>query len=229
MSKSRANNIVRMDWLRNLTPTGRRSATKARKLAMYLSYGRGRQAEQLQRPQRGQWLDQSGHVQSHQEVIDWVNQQGKENLFTHQFILSVKDGQLTPEAFNRAMSAGGTLFQEWRLISHNDSRYAHAHAISFGQQEVLVKSQAFKEWWQGVRQALEREQQQTLEQERQLKLEQSIEQAVNGPSLKQAAEQTAGQSLKEQKQEQVLEKFENLVEIEPVEEQQQQSSWGLGY
>lgn len=237
MSKSRTTNIVRMDWLRNRTPTGRRSATGARKLAMYLGYGRGRHAEQEQRAQRGQWLDQKGEIRSQQEVIEWVNEQGKENLYTHQFILSVKEGQLPSEAFNRAMSAGGGLFQEWRLISHNDSHYSHAHAISFGQKEILVKSEEFKEWWREVRQALEQEQNQALQQERQLQqeqalkqeqqAEQSIEQAADGPPLEQSAEQEVGRAAEEQ--EQALNQSEAAVEIEPVEEQQQQSGWGLGY
>ena len=132
MTKSRTNNIVRMDGLRNRTPTGKRSATKARKLAQYVAFGRGRMQEQMERPQRGQWLDQSGKVVTHEAVLDWVNREGKENQFTHQFILSVKDGALTPHAFNQAMAAGGELFPEWRLLCHDDSRYSHAHALAFG-------------------------------------------------------------------------------------------------
>jgi hypothetical protein len=201
---------------------------------MYLGYGRGRQAEQEQREQRGQWLDQKGKIRSHQEVIEWVNQQGKENTVTHQFILSVKEGHLSSESFNRAMAAGGELFSEWRLISHNDSHYSHAHAISFGQKEILIKSGEFKEWWQGVRQALEQEQHQALQQERQLqqeealkqekKSEQSIEQVVDGPSSEQSTQHET-----DIKQEQFLEQSEASAEIEPVEEKQQQRGWGLGY
>jgi hypothetical protein len=165
---SKAKSIVRMESFPNCTPTGRSSATGARKLAMYLGYGRGRRAEQEQRAQRGQWLDQKGRNPSHQEVTEWVQQQGKENHYTHQFILSVKDFQLTPEAFNRAMAAGGGLFSEWRLICHNDSNYSHAHAVVFGKQEVMLKSEAFKEWWREVRQALEYERQHAQEQQSQL-------------------------------------------------------------
>jgi len=165
---SKAKSIVRMESFPNRTPTGRSSATGARKLAMYLGYGRGRRAEQEQRAQRGQWLDQKGGKPSHQEVIEWVQQQGKENHYTHQFILSVKDGQLTPEAFNRAMAAGDSLFSEWRLVCHNDSNYSHAHAVAFGKQEIQLKSEAFKEWWREVRQALEFERQHAQEQQSQL-------------------------------------------------------------
>lgn len=158
MSKSKATNIVRLDWLSNRTPSGRRSATKARKLAQYFALGRGREKEQEQRPQRGEWLDQAGRRCSHEEVLQWVRQQGMSHEMTYQFILSVKDTQLTEEAFNRAMAAGGPLFSEWRLIQHDDTRYPHAHALAFGNQPVQIKSEAFQSWWLAVRQALEREQ-----------------------------------------------------------------------
>jgi hypothetical protein len=98
-----------------------------------------------------------------------------ENLFTQQFILSVKDTALTPEAFNRAMSAGGDLFPEWRLIRHEDSRHPHAHALAFGQEEVRIKSEAFRQWWLDVRAALERERQTQIEQERGQQLAHGLE------------------------------------------------------
>jgi hypothetical protein len=133
------------------------------------------------------------------------------------------------------MAAGGELFSDWRLISHNDSRYSHAHAISFGQKEILVKSGEFKEWWQGVRQALEREQHQSLQQERQLqqdqkqeqKSEQSTELVADGPTLDQSVEHSI--SVSSEKEKQHIEQSEAAVEIEPVEEKQQQRGWGLGY
>lgn len=178
MRKSKTNNIVRMDWLRNRTPTGKRSATKARKLALYLAFGRGRRQEQMERPQRGQWLNEAGKVVPHEEVLQWVKEQGMENLYTRKFILSVKDAALTPEAFNRAMSAGGDLFSEWRLIQHDDSRYPHAHALAFGQEKVHIKSEAFRQWWLNVRRALERERQSQIEQERSQQLTHGLEQQV---------------------------------------------------
>lgn len=158
MSKSKTTNIVRMDWLTNRTPTGRRSATKARKLAQYFALGRGREKEQELRPQRGQWLDPDGRACTHEEVLQWVRQQGMSHELTHQFILSVKETELTPEAFNRAMAAGGPLFPEWRLIQHEDTRYPHAHALAFGNKPVQIRSEAFQSWWLGVREALEQEQ-----------------------------------------------------------------------
>ncbi|MCB8979878.1 MAG: hypothetical protein H6657_20910 [Ardenticatenaceae bacterium] len=172
MNKTRATNIVRMDWLSNRTPSGRRSATKARKLAQYFALGRGREKEQELRPQRGVWLDQAGRPCSHEEVLQWVRQQGMSHEMTYQFILSVKETQLTEEAFNQAMAAGGPLFAEWRLISHDDSRYPHAHALAFGNQPVQIKSEAFQSWWRAVRQALEQEQTKAREMQQELAQEQ---------------------------------------------------------
>jgi hypothetical protein len=178
MASSRATNIVRMDWLHNRTPTGKRSATKARKLAQYLAFGRGRSAEQFQREQRGQWLDETGRLRSHEEVLAWISRQAKEKQFTHQFILSVKDISLAPEAFNRAMAASSDLFSEWRLISHDDSHYPHAHALAFGHEAVRLKSEAFREWWLGVRQALEQERELARAQQYELQHEQLLKQAI---------------------------------------------------
>ncbi len=213
MSKSTTNNIVRMDWLRNRTPTGKRSATKAWKLAQYLAFGRGRLAEQLERPQRGQWLDQSGQVSSHEDVLNWVMQQGKENLFTRQFILSVKDATLTPEAFNRAMAAGGGLFHEWRLIRHEDSRYPHAHALAFGQKEVRIKSPQFHAWWLAVRAALEQERQAQIEQQ----LAQGLQQQAEREITHQLAEESTAVSDKQQQ-----------LSVDATLEKSQQHGWGLG-
>lgn len=173
MNKYHTNNIVRMDWLNNRTPSGRRSATRARKLVQYFALGRGRAKEQELRPQRGQWLDQTGRPCSHEEVLKWVRQQGMSHEMTYQFILSVKEIELTPEAFNRAMAAGGPLFDQWRLIQHTDTQYPHAHALAFGDRPVPVKEEAFQYWWLAVRQALEREQAAAIEMQRAQALEQA--------------------------------------------------------
>lgn len=225
MSKSKTTNIVRMDWLQNRTPTGKRSATKARKLAQYLAFGRGRPQEQMERPQRGQWLDESGRVVSHAEVLQWVAEQGKENLFTRQFVLSVKDAALTPEAFNRAMGAGGDLFPEWRLIQHEDSRYPHAHALAFGQEEVRIQSEVFRQWWLEVRAALEQERQAQVElaqvQQQALKLEQRTEQTLS-PQLDQQQTAVPDKHQVQHRMAEVAEEAENVLE------KSRQQGWGLG-
>jgi len=237
MRKSSVSNIVRMDWLYNRTPTGKRSATKARKLAQYFALGRGREKEQALRPQRGQWLDQNGQPCSHEAVLQWVRQQGMANLLTHQFILSVKETQLTPEAFNRAMAAGGELFPEWRLIRHEDSRYPHAHALAFGQKEVLIKSEAFQTWWQGVRAALEREQ--AAAQEMQLVQAQAQERAAEVQQMQVQMQPEAGaeqqrrvqmqrEAAAEQSSQWPKQSGTELADDTLNQEQEKHQSWGLG-
>jgi hypothetical protein len=156
------NNIMRLQSHENRTPTGRASATATRKLVNYLAYGRGRPAHQAQRPQRGIWLDQDNKETSHEAVLAWVQAQGKQQRFTHQLILSVKEVRLSGEAYNRALAAAGPFFPSWRLMAHTDSPYSHAHVIAFGEEEIGIKSARFRQWWLSVRQALDAQQQATL-------------------------------------------------------------------
>ncbi len=232
MHKTKATNIVRMDWLRNRTPTGKRSATKARKLAQYLAFGRGRWQEQMERPQRGQWLDESGRVVKHEAVLQWVKEQGMENLYTRQFILSVKGAALTPEAFNRAMAAGGDLFPEWRLIQHEDTRYPHAHALAFGQEKVHVKSEAFREWWLAVRAALEQEQQAQVEQERAHQLTQGLAHQAEQTPTQEASQASKLEPTAVPDKRQMVEADTDLdtaaAQDQDLEESQQRG-WGLGW
>ncbi len=157
-------NVVRHQVHENRTKTGRVSATVTRKIANYLAYGRGRPAQQQQREPRGAWLDQNSQPRTHDEVIAWVAQEGKTQRYTHQLILSVKDEWLTPEAYNRALAAGGPFFTEWRLMAHTDTSYSHAHVIAFGDKQIRFKSESFRDWWLTVRQALETEREAVLTQ-----------------------------------------------------------------
>jgi hypothetical protein len=157
-------NVVRHQYHENRTKTGRVSATVTRKIANYLAYGRGRPAQQQQREPRGAWLDQNSQPRTHDEVIAWVAQEGKAQRYTHQLILSVKDEWLTPEAYNRALAAGGSFFADWRLMAHTDTSYSHAHVIAFGDKQIRFKSESFRDWWLTVRQALETEREAVLTQ-----------------------------------------------------------------
>lgn len=151
---SNPNSIVRLQFHRNRTPTGRPSATAARKLAHYLAYGRGRPAEQAQRPQRGIWFTETGQTHSHEEVLAWVAAQGKSHGYTYQLLLSVKEADLTAADYLPAMTAGGELFSAWRLITHRDTDHSHAHVLAFGDAEIRVMGRPFRDWWQAARQDL---------------------------------------------------------------------------
>ena len=169
------NSILRLQSHENRTPTGRASATATRQLVNYLGYGRGRSAHQALRRQRGVWLDQDGKEVTHEQVLAWVQAQGKEQRFTHQLILSVNEARLSPEAYNQALTAGEPFFPTWRLIGHADTPYSHAHVIAFGQEEIRVKSPDFRAWQLAVRQELEAQQQTYLERQAALELESGLE------------------------------------------------------
>lgn len=160
---SRATAIVRLQSFPNRTRTGRASATAARKLAMYIGYGRGREREQVQRPLRGLWHDETGKLLRHQDVLMWVIEQGKLNEHTYQLILSNKYVALDEDEYNTALQAGGELFATWRLMRHEDGGYPHAHVLAFGDKEIRIKDPAFQEWCLRVRGALEQIQNQYLD------------------------------------------------------------------
>ena len=173
---SKAQSIVRLETFPNRTPTGRPSATAAKKLAQYLAYGRGSQQEQAERLARGTWRDERGRRVSHQAVMDWVAAQGKDNQLTYQFILSARDVALTPAQYGQAMAAGGDLFPEWRLIRHQDAQHAHAHALAFGNKAIRIRDPEFQLWWQQVRAELEQLQKQYQQTEQAPDLNQQLDQ-----------------------------------------------------
>lgn len=153
-----AQSIVRLQTHANRTPTGRASATAARKLVQYLAYGRGRPAEQARRLQRGVWYGENGRSFNHDQVMGWVAQQGKANHYTHQLILSVKEAHLSPAAYGQALQVEGAPFAEWRLVVHQDTDHPHAHVIAFSDAEIRVTGRDFRHWWLAARQELEKQQ-----------------------------------------------------------------------
>ena len=181
---SKLNSIIRLQSHANRTPTGRQSATATRKLVNYLSYGRGRPAVQAQREPRGQWWDQADRALTHEQVLAWVAVEGKAQRFTHQLILSVKHAQLAEAAYGRVFSLENPYFQEWRLLVHSDTRYPHAHVVTFGESEIRIKSPQFQAWALSVRQELEREQQVVLAQQ----LEAGLQHGLRPQSQQELAE-----------------------------------------
>jgi hypothetical protein len=117
------------------------------------------------------------------------------------------------------------LFPEWRLIQHEDSRYPHAHALAFGQEEVHIKSEVFRQWWLEVRAALEQERQAQVElaqvQQQALKLEQRTEQTLS-PQLDQQQTAVPGKHQVQHQTAEVVEEVGNVIE------KSRQQGWGLG-
>ena len=158
--------FVRMKAFPNRTATGRVSSTNARKLAQYCAYGRGSQAEQAERPQRGIWHDHTAKPRSHEDVLAWVKSQGQEHPYTYQFILSVKHLELSALEYGQAMKAGGQeMFPSWMLMAHTDSDHSHAHVLAFGDKDIRIKSEGFQQWRNQVQMALAQFQERRLREE----------------------------------------------------------------
>lgn len=141
----------------NRTPTGRRTSTPAKRAALYYAYGRDKEA-QLEGRQRGEWLGPDGRVHTQEEVMDWVKANALAHRYTFQGILSVPEGELTAAEFGQAMQKGGQT-EDWRLISHEDTKHRHAHVLWFGDKRMGKK--AFLSWQAEVRAELVRLEQQT--------------------------------------------------------------------
>jgi hypothetical protein len=188
----KATTFVRIASFANRTKTGRPSATAAGKLARYCALGREKQ-HQLE--PRGTWYSEKGQQVSHEEVMAWVEQQGKQLAYTHQFVLSARDTQLSAADYCQAMQAGGRLFSEWRLIAHDDTNHSHAHAIAFGPAEVRVKGQEFQEWWHKVHAELEAAQSKQLAHERAAQLEMQLRQELERRQELQLQQEQAEQRL----------------------------------
>ncbi len=142
----------------NRTPTGRRTSTPAKHAALYFAYGRDKEAR-LEGRQRGEWLGPDGRIQSHDKVMAWARQEALSHRYTFEAILSVPQGQLTPEQFGRAMQAGGEI-GDWRLIAHRDTKHAHAHVLFFRDKRLDKKT--FLSWQTAVRAELARLEQQQI-------------------------------------------------------------------
>ena len=136
----------------NRTPTGRRTSTPAKRVALYFAYGSGRSPQgkeaRLTGVQRGEWLSPDGREQTHDEVMTWLREESLRNQYTFEALLSVRNGDLTSEAFCKAMGQR-EIVNDWRLVMHNDTNNRHAHVLFFGDKRMEKK--AFLAWQAEVR------------------------------------------------------------------------------
>lgn len=161
----------------NRTPTGRRTSTPAKHAALYFAYGRDRQAQQEEK-QRGQWLGPDGRSHSHEAVMAWAKEAALNHRYTFEALLSVQQGELTPAQFCQAMGQGQEI-GDWRLVSHEDTDYRHAHVLFF--RDKRLDKITFLAWQTAVRQELSRLEQQQLSlphtptQEKEVQLEMALD------------------------------------------------------
>jgi len=149
MAKASPHPVVRMQHTRNRTPTGKRTATPARKAAIYFAFGRD--ANRADGKQRGEWLGPGGERHKHEDVLAWAQQQARQHEHTFQALLSVPQARLTGEDYAHALAAAKQI-EEWRMVVHNDTNYSHAHVLFFRDRR-LPRSQ-FDRWQAQVQQNL---------------------------------------------------------------------------
>ena len=162
------NAIGRVRYSRNLTQDGRPSNFQVQRSMYYYGYGKPEQRRDGET--RGTWYDQNGDVRSYGAALAWAKGTALRNKYTYALLLSVKDVQLTPEAFVFAMQQSNPPFSQWRLIAHDDTAYAHAHVIAFSNR-TLPKRDVVG-WSSRVRNVLEE-----MRHERIQRLDQPKEQA----------------------------------------------------
>lgn len=129
--------FVRMNYERNRTPVGRRTATPARHTANYFAFGRDKNQ------QRGEWIDASGQPQSHADILDWSRAQALKHEYTFQALLSVPHSRLTSADYTHALQQSKQM-TDWRLVVHNDTAYSHAHVLFF--RDKRLPKEAHRAW-----------------------------------------------------------------------------------
>lgn len=142
--------FVRLTYSLNRTPTGKRTATPARRAARYFAFGHGREAARGAE-QRGRWVGPDGQAHDHEAVLAWAAAQARDHAYTFQALLSVPEGRLRAEDFARAMQEGQTI-DDWRLLSHDDTAYSHAHVLFF--RNSRLDKESFAGWQERVRREL---------------------------------------------------------------------------
>lgn len=145
MSRARNLPVVRLEHRRNRTPTGKRTATPARKVATYFAFGR--KASQ----QRGDWLGPTAERHTHEAVLNWAENLARRHEHTFQALLSVPQARLTGQDYVHALETAGQT-EGWRLMVHNDTAYSHAHVLFF--RDRRLPREEFEQWQAQVQKAL---------------------------------------------------------------------------
>ena len=227
MSRSKVTSIVRMDWLQNRTPTGKRSqATKAHELTGPVSGLRSRPPGGTDATTAARSMVRRKTAASHPPGGAGLGQPAGERKAVHPPVHSLSQG--CPARAGSLQPGHGcrqrSLFGMARgLFSHDDGHYPHAHALAFGhKEEVRLKSEAFREWWLGVRRALEQERGLAQALRRELQHEQTLRRAREH-------DLTLGQADPEHsvEPEKSMERSAALVDSLPAEEQQRQQGLGM--
>jgi hypothetical protein len=128
-------NYVNLKYYKNTTSSGAKTTSLVQKSIFYYGYGTDETLPNGQvispTEMRGEWCSSRGPEQ-HSNVINWAVQNAENHTYTYTMILSLKDGQMEPEDFQKAMDqAGKDHFNDYRLIVHYDTDHDHAHVVGF--------------------------------------------------------------------------------------------------
>jgi hypothetical protein len=156
MINTRSTPFIGVRLRENRTPAGRRTSTPARRAALYFAYGRDQEAR-LAGKQRGDWLGPDDRIHTHEAVMSWARQEALRHRYTCDAVLSVPQGDLTPEEFCQALRQGSEI-RDWRLMAHRDTDHHHAHVLFFRDQRL--EKETFLSWQTAVRAELARLEQQ---------------------------------------------------------------------
>ena len=141
--------IANLRYFANRTVAGNPTAAHVGRSLGYYTYGLKSEAELNDYEPRGVWHSSEGAV-DYEDVQEWAAEQALAHKYTYTAVLSVAEGELTPEAYGEAVEDS---VADYRLIQHEDTAYDHAHVLFFSDR-VWGRAQT-RAWSAAVNQALE--------------------------------------------------------------------------
>lgn len=150
-------NYVNLRYYKNTTRTGEKTTALVKKSIFYYGYGTEQTLPNGQvispTEMRGDWHSPQG-PDDHANVINWAVQNAENHTYTYTMILSLRDGEMEPEDFQKAMNiAGRNHFNDYRLIVHYDTEHDHAHVVGF--RDKTMSRQDFNQFRLDLRSTLE--------------------------------------------------------------------------
>lgn len=136
-------NFVNVRYYKNQTKSKKPTSAKVKKSVYYYGYGTDQTLPDgttiYPDEMRGNWYSSMGE-ERHGDVVTWASGNALNHTYTYTMILSLRDGEMEPEDFIKAMdSVGKNHFDDYRLIVHYDTAHDHAHVVAF-RDKVLRKN-----------------------------------------------------------------------------------------
>lgn len=158
--------IVHARYIKNRTPKGNVTTKRMSRAVHYIGFG-----HKFENPKaylRGQWHNSDGK-QSHEDVVDWAQEQAQHHRYTYTLVLSVRDAMMQDGDFTNSLREAQTetgLEQfptDWRLMVHRDSDHDHAHVVFF--RDRTVRKAELAQWREALQATLNHYQEQRIEEQ----------------------------------------------------------------